>query len=31
VRVDGRTINARHIVIATGSKPRALPIAARST
>jgi glutathione reductase (NADPH) len=27
VRVDDRTINARHIVIATGSKPRALPIA----
>jgi glutathione reductase (NADPH) len=26
VRVDGRTIAARHIVIATGSKPRALPI-----
>jgi glutathione reductase (NADPH) len=26
VRVGGRTIEARHIVIATGSKPRALPI-----
>ena len=25
-RVGGRTIEARHIVIATGSKPRALPI-----
>src|SRR5215813_1016594 len=27
VRVDRRTVTARHIVIATGSKPRALPIA----
>src|SRR5690606_2562007 len=26
VAVDGETIEARHIVIATGSKPRALPI-----
>ena len=26
VAVDGRTIEARHIVIATGSKPRTLPI-----
>jgi glutathione reductase (NADPH) len=26
VAVDGRTIEARHIVVATGSKPRSLPI-----
>jgi glutathione reductase (NADPH) len=26
VAVDGRTLQARHIVIATGSRPRALPI-----